>query len=128
MYRRALPVFLFLAMPVSSIAQQAITLDCPVTQVSPIFDLADFPEGAAIVRMARFRFTVPNTGGTGSVSTPRANDVPAQIIKSETHFRIAFENKQVVIDRMTAEFQVSVQGAEQPIGGGTCVRLEQRKF
>lgn len=51
-----------------------------------------------------------------------------EIVKSETLFQIDFENKRVVIDRMTAEFQVSMQGAEQPFGGGTCTRIEQRKF
>lgn len=128
MYRDALPVFVFLVLPLSSIAQQTITLDCPVTKVSPIFDLADFSAGAAMVRMERYRFTVPTGEGSGSASTPRANSIPTQIVKSETLFQIDFENKRVIIDRMTAEFQVSMQGAEQPFGGGTCTRLEQRKF
>ncbi|WP_137892324.1 hypothetical protein [Ramlibacter sp. 2FC] len=128
MYRHALPVFVFLALPLSSTAQQAINLDCPVAKVSPIFDLADFPAGAAMVRMERYRFAIPTGGDSGLASTPRSNSIPTQIVKSETLFQIDFENKRVIIDRMTAEFQVFLQGAEQPFGGGTCTRLEQRKF
>lgn len=128
MYKHALSVLMLLAVPLSSIAQQAIILDCPVTRVSPIFELADFPAGAAVVRMERYRFAIPTGRDAGLASTPRASNVPAQIVQSETRFQVDFENKRVIIDRMTAEFQVSVQGAEQPFGGGTCTRIEQRKF
>jgi len=109
-------------------AQQTIILDCTVTKVSPLFDLAEFPEGAAVVRMERYRFSITDGGSTGLVSTPRANGIPTQVLESETYFKITFENKHVSIDRMTAEFQVSIQGAKQPLGGGTCTRIEKRKF
>lgn len=128
MYKHVLPIFMLLASPLLSAAQQAIILDCPVTKVSPISDLADFPEGAAVVRTERYRFSIPIGGGAGLVSTPRANGISAQIIESETQFQIDFENKRVIVDRMTAEFQVSMQGAKQPLGGGICTRIEQRKF
>jgi hypothetical protein len=122
-----LAISILLASSLASGAQLTIILDCPVTKVSPIFDLADVPLGAAVVRMERYRFSIPIGGGTGFAATPRANSISTQVVESETQFQIDFENKRVIIDRMTAEFQVSVQGG-QPFGGGICTRIEKKKF
>ena len=116
------------ALPTISVAQPVLILDCPVSVVSPIFDLAEFPQGASFVRAERYRFAIPPAGGAGFASTPRASSVPAKIIESSTHFQVEFENKRVVIDRMSAEFQLSIRGASGPLGGGTCTKLEERKF
>lgn len=128
MIGRFLFIALGIALPAVATGQQFLTLDCPVTRASPLFDLADFPAGAAAIRMERYRFAIPLGGGAGLATTPRASGVAAQTAESSTHFVVDFENKRVVIDRMTAEFQVSILGAQQPLGGGTCMKLEQRKF
>ncbi len=125
---RLLLCVLALAMPLTAAAKQPLVLDCAVTRANPIFDLAEIPEGAALVRMERYRFTIPAGGGASVPRTPRANAAPAQVIESETQLQIDFENKRVIIDRMTAEFQVFILGAQQPLGGGTCNRIGERRF
>ncbi len=132
MHKHRLLFLFFLVSPLAFAdappAQQALILDCAVTRANPLFNLADFPEGAAFALMEHYRFAIPNGGGAGQATTPRAKNIPVQVLESETHFQANFENKSAVIDRMTAEFQVFFRGAQQPFGSGTCTRLERRKF
>lgn len=128
MIRRLLPCVLAIAILMTAAAEQPLVLDCVVTKANPLFDLAEFPEVAFMVRMERYRFTLPPSGGKGVARTPRASAIPAEIIESEAQFQVDFENKRVIIDRMTAEFQVFIRGAQQPLGGGTCNRLGERRF
>jgi hypothetical protein len=119
------------ALPWQSVAigePQALVLDCPVSKASPLFDLADFHEGAALILTERYRFIIQIGERSGFASTPRATNIPAQVAESSSLFQIDFENKRVVIDRMTAEFHVFIQSAQQPFGSGTCSKIEQRKF
>lgn len=81
-----------------------------------------------MVRMERYRFAIPLGGGSGLASTIRSNNVSAKVVESNAHFQIDFENKQVVIDRMAADFQLSMQGASISVGSGVCTKLEQREF
>ena len=114
---------------VPAIAQeQWLVLDCPVSKSNPALDIADLTIVGAVVRLERYRFVIPLVGGVGVATTIRASDIPAQVIASDTQFQIDFENRRVVIDRMTAEFQVAMSGAQMSLGGGSCVKLEQRKF
>jgi len=108
--------------------QQVLALDCPVSKANPIFDLADLKEGAIAVLMERYRFVISIGDRAGLATTLRASGIPAQILESNTDFQVDFENKRVVIDRMTAEFHVFILGAQQPLGGGTCTKVDQRKF
>lgn len=125
---RLLVSVLAIAMPLTAVAKNSLLLDCAVTRANPLFDLAEVPEGAAMVRMERYRFTMPTGGGKGVARTPRADATSAEVIESEAQFQIDFENKRVIIDRMTAEFQVFIRGAQQPLGGGMCNRLGERRF
>ncbi len=108
--------------------EQWLVLDCPVSKSNPALDIADLPVVAAAVRLERYRFAIPLAGGAGVATTIRASDIPARVLASDTQFQIDFENRRVVIDRMTAEFQVAMSGARISLGGGSCVKLEQRKF
>ena len=121
-------ILLMALAPITVLAAEALLLDCSITRPSPLLDLANQAQLAALVRLEKYRFVIPAGGGTGLATTPRAEATAAQIIEAPTQFQIDFENKRVVIDRMTAEFQLSFQGAEKPIGSGMCTRIEQRRF
>ena len=112
----------------ASAQEQWLILDCPVSQSDPALDIAGLTEFAGLIRMERFRFAILPGGGAGVATTIRAANLPAKVLESATHFQIDFENKRVVIDRMTAEFQVSLAGAQRPLGAGSCTKLDQRKF
>lgn len=138
MHKKWFLLLLFLATPLAfaapPAAQQATILDCAVTRVDPhieagpLLGLAGMPDLAALIREEHYRFTIPSGGGAGLATTPRENGIPAQVLESKTHFQVDFENKRAIIDRMTAEFQVSFQDEQKPLGRGVCTRLEQRKF
>jgi hypothetical protein len=113
---------------VAAAERPVLILDCPVTSASPVFEMADFPAGAAIVRAERYRFTISPEGGSGSAATIRNDNAQADVVASESEFRITFENRLVVIDRVTGEFVLALQGARAPIGSGICTKREDRKF
>jgi len=108
--------------------EQWLVLDCPVSKSNPALDIADLPVVAAAVRLERYRFAIPLAGGAGVATTIRASDIPARVLASDTQFQIDFENRRVVIDRMTAEFQVAMSGARISLGGGRFIKQKQRKF
>ena len=57
--------------------QQVLVLDCPVSKANPIFDFADFREGASVVLMERYRFVISIGDRAGLATTPRASNIPA---------------------------------------------------
>lgn len=117
----------FLAAPSTTLAQQLV-LDCPVSNYNPSYDMLDNQIIIAAIIRERYRFVIPLNGSNGLVTTIRAANIPAQIVSSDSHFQIAFENRRVTIDRLTAEFQVAWVSFKASHGGGICTKLEQKKF
>lgn len=120
--------FLLISMLPFARGQEAFVLDCPVARASPLFDIAEFAEGKAMVLLDRYRFLITRGSKTAFATTPRGSNIPAQFIESDTQYQLYFENKYVAIDRMTTEFQVGVAGASAFFGSGTCTKLGEQKF
>lgn len=119
------PIVSLVFFPLPLWAQETLLLDCTVTKVSPLFQDRGTVE---VLLMERYRFLIIPGSPAAAAATPRSEALPAQVTQSETQYQIDFENKRVVIDRLTAEFQVGVRGAPAFFASGTCKKLGEPKF
>jgi hypothetical protein len=124
-------IILLLALSSPCQAQEPpLVLDCAITRLSPAYEhiFNSNPELKSMHLMKlRYELTIYPGQTFAKVSTPFGENFTARATESEKYYQIDFENKWILIDRLTGEFQL--WKANHPraglglVGYGTCNKI-----